>query len=145
MFGLDHVVQLLIQYKYLFLFPIAVVEGPIISIISGFLVSTHILNPFITYGVLVSGDIVGDSAYYVLGRYGGERFIIRWGHYFGADSKTLSRAKETLTRHGSKLYVFGKVQGLGSVILMAAGAARMPFLRYIMINTLITFVKTLTL
>ena len=57
----------------------------------------------------------------------------------------LLKARDTLRRHGAKLYIFGKVQGLGSLILMTAGATRMPFLRFIAINTGITFIKTLLL
>jgi membrane protein DedA with SNARE-associated domain len=143
--ALDHIVLLLTHYGYLLLFPIAIIEGPIISIIGGFLISTKVLNPFITYPVLVMGDVVGDTLYYLLGRLGGERLVLRWGHWVGITPSSLKKAENTLHKHGAKLYLFGKVQGLGSLILIAAGITKMPFPRYIWINTMITFVKTFIL
>ena len=50
---------LLLTYKYLILFPIAVFEGPFAAIIVGFLSSSHIFNIFIVYLVVVLGDMVG--------------------------------------------------------------------------------------
>jgi membrane protein DedA with SNARE-associated domain len=143
--ALDHIIQLLTQYGYFLLFPIAIVEGPIISIIAGFLISTKVLNPFITYPVLVFGDVVGDTLYYALGRYGGERFVLRWGHRIGITPSALTKTENLLHRHGAKLYIFGKVQGLGSLILIAAGITKIPYPRFIWINTLITLVKTFIL
>jgi membrane protein DedA with SNARE-associated domain len=145
MFGLDHIVKLLIHYKYTVLFPIAFIEGPIISIISGFLISLHNLNPYITYGVLIAGDVAGDAGYYALGRFGGEPLVRKWGRHIGVTEATLIKAEQTLTRHGWKLYIFGKVQGLGSLILMTAGATRRPFWQYLAINTFITLFKTFLL
>ena len=42
---MDHIVYLLTEYKYLILFPLAIVEGPIIAVIAGFLCSSGFLNP----------------------------------------------------------------------------------------------------
>jgi membrane protein DedA with SNARE-associated domain len=61
--SLTEVVQWLLYYKYFVLFPIMVVEGPIITIIAGFLVSLGHLNGLAAYAVLVAGDVTGDSIY----------------------------------------------------------------------------------
>jgi len=40
----QHFIQLLLTYKYLILFPMALIEGPIITIIAGFIASLGYLN-----------------------------------------------------------------------------------------------------
>lgn len=57
---LQQIILLLTAHKYLFLFPAAVVEGPIVTVIAGFLSSLGIFNIFIAYAVVVVSDIVGD-------------------------------------------------------------------------------------
>ena len=41
-----HVIPGLLQYKYVFLFPAVVIEGPIITIVAGFLASLGFFNVF---------------------------------------------------------------------------------------------------
>ena len=67
---MDHIFSLLHDYGYYVLFPLAVVEGPILAVIAGFLCATGIMNPFLVYLFIVSGDIVGDSVCYFAGRSG---------------------------------------------------------------------------
>jgi membrane protein DedA with SNARE-associated domain len=56
----DDVVRLLEQYGYVFLFLIAVGEGPIITIVGAFLASQGYFNVFAVYAVIASGDLTGD-------------------------------------------------------------------------------------
>src|SRR6185295_20205952 len=65
------VLGILEHYKYLVIFPIAVIEGPIIIVISGFLVYMGFLNVYVAYVVLVVADTIGDSLYYLVGKYWG--------------------------------------------------------------------------
>jgi membrane protein DedA with SNARE-associated domain len=68
---LPDILIILEKYKYWLIFPIVIIEGPIIVVISGFLVYLGFLNAYITYIILVIGDSIGDSMYYAIGRYGG--------------------------------------------------------------------------
>lgn len=145
MFTLEKIIQLLITYKYYLLFPISVIEGPIISIIGGFLISGGILDPIITYLVLISGDIVGDTMYYSIGRWGGNPFIRRFGHYIKIDENKLIRAEKHFKNHGGKTLLFGKTQAFGALILLAAGVIKMPYWKFIGYNTMGTILKTLIL
>ena len=83
------ILSLLEHYKYLVIFPIAIFEGPIIIIITGFLVYLGVLNVFIAYAMLVIADSLGDSLYYCIGKYWGKsRFIRKVGRYIGYDEKS---------------------------------------------------------
>ena len=61
MFSLDQIIGWLLVYKYFILFPVMVIEGPIITIIAGFLSSLELLNPFLVYVVVVIADLTGSS------------------------------------------------------------------------------------
>ncbi|MEK7576371.1 MAG: VTT domain-containing protein [Patescibacteria group bacterium] len=141
-FSLETIPQLLTVYGYALLFPIAVIEGPIISIIAGFLISGGILNLYVVYVVLLLGDLVGDTMYYCIGRYGGNYFVKRWGWFLNIDESKLIRLEESFNTHSAKWLFFAKAQGLGSAILVAAGVIKMPFGRFLWLNFLATLIKS---
>ena len=60
-------IQLLLTYRYVILVPLAIIEGPIVTIICGFLVTLKVFNPLLVYVVMVLGDIVGDGWPYYMG------------------------------------------------------------------------------
>ena len=144
-FSLQQVTQLLLQYKYLILFPIVVVEGPIITIIAGFLASQGYLNVFITYGISVIGDLVGDTFYYAIGYWGRKGFVDRWGKYFGLNGELMERVEKHFRTHAGKTLLFGKTQAIGGMMLAGAGAAKMPYWKFMWFNVIATVPKSLIL
>jgi len=143
---LQQIILLLTAYKYLFLFPIAVIEGPIITVIAGFLSSLGILNIFIAYAIVVAGDIVGDSMHYAFGYYGGQGFVKRWGRFLGITSERVEQLEKHFEKHAGKTLIIGKLsQVVGAVVLVAAGIARVPFRKFIWYNFIATLPKSLIL
>jgi membrane protein DedA with SNARE-associated domain len=143
---LQQIVLLLTAHKYLFLFPVVVVEGPIITIIAGFLSSLGLLNIFIAYAVVVVGDIVGDIIYYALGYYGGQRFVKRWGRFLGITLERVERLEKHFEKHCGKTLIIGKLShGIGGVVLVAAGIARVPLRKLVLYDFIPTLPKSLIL
>jgi membrane protein DedA with SNARE-associated domain len=133
----------LLAYKYWALFPIAVIEGPIITVAAGFLVSLGVLNPIIAYVVIVAGDTVGDVLHYAVGYFGGQRFIKRWGKYFGVSLETIIPLEKTFADKGHSFFFWGKaLHGIGGALLIAAGLIRYPFGKFLVSNVLGTLVKS---
>ncbi len=133
----DQIISELIKYKYIFLFPITIVEGPIITIIAGFLSSSGYMNPIIVYMIAMAGDIIGDVVYYAIGRWGRTGFINRWGRWIGLNSQRVIRLEGHFKNHGGKTLLFGKwTQTLGAPILVAAGMVNMDFKKYMGFNIL---------
>lgn len=110
----------------------AIVEGPIIAVIAGFLCTTKFLNPFIVFPIIVIGDIIGDSLCYALGRFGAppilKNVVKRIGlhpenmqairSYFGANpTRTISLSKITL--------------GVGFAGIYVAGNSKIPYKKFI--------------
>lgn len=139
------IIPLLIKHGYFFILPISVFEGPMISVIAGFLVAQGYYNFFAVYAVLILGDIIGDTLYFFLGRFGGKRFIRRWGRFIRLDEKKVNYLRKHFRKHGARTLVLGKLNALGSVILVAAGISDIGYLRFIVLNTIPTIFKTLVL
>ncbi len=135
---MDQIFTLLLTYKYAILFPLAIIEGPIISVIAGFLVALGLLNAVFVYGIVVLGDLVGDTLVYSLG-YWGVRIIHTYGPRFGVTAERLEYAKGYFNEHQQKAVALSKlVHGIGVTGLIAAGSLHVPYRRYIKICFLVT-------
>lgn len=146
MFTVVHLVALLATYTYAVLFPLTVVEGPIITILAGYLASLGYVNPFLVYAIAVAGDMTGDLAWYAAGRWGRKRYTGKWGKYVGITPERLLRIEQHFEGHSGKTLVLGKLtQAVGALVLVGAGAARVRPRRFILFNLLATLPKSLAL
>jgi membrane protein DedA with SNARE-associated domain len=142
--SLHNIFYLLEHYRYTLIFPISVIEGPIISIITGFLVSLKILNIFVAYVILVVGDIVGDVLHFWMGKYWGKTtFMKRWGKYIGYNENSEQFLEKLFKEHTAKAFVLAKMShGIGGAVQVAAGIANVDIWEFIWYNFLGTIPKT---
>jgi membrane protein DedA with SNARE-associated domain len=138
---LTRVLPLLARFGYGVLLPIAVVEGPAVAMIVGVLVATAGFNPLTSYVLLVLADLVGDAAYYGIGRYAHAPLIEQIGKRLTQTAERLKPLEQRFLENDWKLLMIGKTQALGSVILYFAGASKMPFWRFLVLNFLGTAPK----
>jgi membrane protein DedA with SNARE-associated domain len=143
--SLDSMVALLATYKYILLFPISIVEGPIVSVIAGLLCSTGVLSLPVVYAVLIAGDMVGDTLYYSIGRWGGRPFIKKWGYIFGLHENRVIAMENHFKNHPGKTLLVGKTQAIGGLFLAAAGLSKMSYPLFMWFNLIGTTVKSLIL
>ena len=137
----SHIIDLILQYKYLILVPLAILEGPILSFIAGFLVSIHVLKVWAVFVIIIGGDAIGDTFYYCLGRYGGSAFIQRFGRYLNITPADVAEKKEYVSKNALRTVFMGKfIHVIGVALLFAAGMAEVPyrkFMRYAVMGSLI--------
>jgi len=134
-------IHLLLTYRYFILIPIAIIEGPILTVICGFLVTLKVFNPLLVYVIVVSGDIVGDGGIYYMG-YEGKRFL----KYFGVTEEKLEKAKLFFRDNHKKAIAISKlVHGIGFTGLVAAGALHVPYKKYFKTCALISIFQSLIL
>ncbi len=127
----------LLTYRYVIAYPLAIVEGPIVMMVSGFLVHLGFFDFWPIYFVLMGGDLTGDVIWYYVGRHGGRPLIERYGHWFSITPESVERAESFFHEHQGKILFISKLTtGFGFAIatLIAAGAARVPFKKYFTIN-----------
>jgi membrane protein DedA with SNARE-associated domain len=138
---LSHVLALLARYGYGILLPIAVVEGPAITIVAGAMVAAGELDGVVAFLLLVLADLVGDAAYYSLGRFGHAPFVERIGKWLALTPERLAPLEQRFRDNDWKLLMIGKTQALGSLILYFAGATRINFWRFMGLNLAATAPK----
>ena len=144
--SIAHILALLATYAYATLFPLSVVEGPIVTVLGGYLASQGYVNVFLVYTIVVAGDITGDLAWYAAGRWSRMGIGARWGKYIGVTPDRLQRIEKHFERHSGKTLLLGKLaQGLGPLALLGAGATRMRPGRFLAFNLLATLPKSLVL
>lgn len=124
---------LLLKYKYLVLFPLAFFEGPVVSLVVGFMIYLGYLSFFPSFLILIFGDIIPDTIYYYCGRFAGQnKFIQRLltkNIYF---SKKMPLVEHLWNNHPKKTMFFSKLAyGLSTPFLVSAGLVRMPFKKFI--------------
>ncbi|HEX8994165.1 MAG TPA: hypothetical protein VF803_02835 [Candidatus Paceibacterota bacterium] len=120
-------IGLIITYRYVILFPLAAFEGPILSVMVGFLVATGYFNPLIAYGIMILGDVIPDGAYYFFGRWGRDKaFIQRYGARFGLTEHRFAVIERLWHKHPGKTMWTSKLSyGLSTAFLVSAGLAGM--------------------
>lgn len=68
-------------YKYLLICAGIAIEGPMLMIACGFLLTFGALDFFPLYISILIGDLAGDAVWYAVGRYFLDPFLGRFGRY----------------------------------------------------------------
>lgn len=126
-----------------------VVPGEVTLLIAGLLASQGILH---LWGLAIAasvGAILGDSAGYWIGRYGGLKVLRRYGKYFFFKEKYLETTQQYFETHGGKTVLFGRFVGVVRAFgPMVAGISRMPygkFLAYDIVGAILSTTLVLVL
>ncbi len=143
----NEILSILEHYKYFLIFPIAIIEGPIIIIITGFLVFLGYLNAYVALCVLVVADVIGDSMYYLIGRFWKRSNWIRRGAKFlGYNEKSESFLEEHFRNHKGKTFLLAKVShGVGGAVQVSSGIAGVAYSEFLKFSILGTIPKVLVL
>ena len=140
---MNYLIPLLENYRYIILFPINAVIGPPLSLAVGFLITPGYFNPVLAYVVLIIGDLILDSAYYFLGRFG---YDWKWVQRYLAKDNILSRNMPLMEKlwhtHGQKMTFLSKLAyGLSGGFLMSAGFARLAYGKFILYVTPVALIE----
>lgn len=139
------IVAWLLAYRYIIVYPLAIAEGPVLMMISGFLVRTGFFSFWPIYLLLMAGDLTGDIAWYFVGRHGARPLINRYGHFLSLTEKNVEKMEVLFHKHQMKILFISKITmgfGFALATLIAAGAAKIPFKKYFAINFFGQFVWT---
>jgi len=139
------IAQWLLNYRYLILFPLTVIEGPIVTVTAGLMSSLGLMNFYVVYMIVVAGDLTGDGIYYSIGRWG-RRPLERWGKFIGVHPERIEKIEKHFINHGGKTLIAAKLShAVGGIVLISAGIARIPFRKFIFFNFWATLPKSLIL
>lgn len=141
---LVEITSLVQTYGYWLIFPVALVEGPILAVICGWLVALKVLNLFLVYVILAGANVLGDSLYYAVGYWGGTMAIKRWGRWLRLDLEQTVKLKSHFDSHGGKILLAAKIAPhFGTAPALAgAGLARYNFWLFLRYSVTIEIFKT---
>ena len=138
----------LLTYSYPIAYPLTIAEGPVVMMISGFLIRLGLIHFWPIYPILMAGDLTGDIVWYAVGRHGARKVIDRWGRFFNLTQENVEHAEKFFHEHQIKILFISKITmgfGFALATLVAAGAVKIPFKKYILTNILGQFIWTLFL
>lgn len=136
------IVGLVADYGLWIIAPIALVEGPAISVLSGYLARLGALPLGKIYGCLVLADLLGDLMIYAIGRHLRTRPNSPWLAKTGWGRRQWAQALRAFQAKGGRYLIAAKLtHTAGFAALIAAGMARMPVGKFLAVNLLATLPK----
>lgn len=97
--------------------------------------STHKLEIWWVIAVAVAGAILGDNIGFAIGRYGGAKVLLRYGHKIRLHEGRLKIGIWLFRRHGGKVVFWGRfVAILRTYAAFLAGTNHMPWRRFLFFN-----------
>ena len=101
-------IMLPISLRYVLIGVAAIVEGPVLMVACGFLLSQGALTLAPLFTALVLGDLVGDIIWYYIGYFFADPFIARHGHFFSVTPELMDRAKKLFSRYHTNILLISK-------------------------------------
>src|SRR6185369_495483 len=121
------------------------VEGPVMALLAGALLSLGYLHFIPIYFSLMTGDLIGDCWWYFVGHTYGHTFVQKFGKYFSVEEKNVAIVTKIFHKYKNSILLISKLTaGLGFAVatLITAGLVGIPFKRYITLNVLGQFFWT---
>lgn len=142
MFDPEALVALLKLHGLSLLAPLAVIEGPIVTIVAAGFAGAIGARLWEIAMIVIAADLVGDVLFYGIGRAGPKILPRRFRARFeGARSASMAAH---FAVHGGRTLLLGKLtHSLGAVVIVAAGAARMNLWAFLGWNLIGTIPKSL--
>jgi membrane protein DedA with SNARE-associated domain len=122
--------------------PLAIVEGPLVSIVAGFLVARGDFHWYWVLFLLICGDTIGDVIYYGIGR-GGGRPLAGLARLAGSRRAFSPEIQQRLKENATRMLFIGKwTHSIGGVVLVGSGMLRVPLARFVLANLIATIPKS---
>jgi len=130
-------VHYIATYGYAAVYLLAIIEGPIVTVLAAFLATEGVLSLPAVYGIAVAGDLTGDLLLYGLGRWLSGILPRKEGSWTGKVRDRMDQMKPYVQERAGRLLLFGKLtHSAGFIVLLAAGASRIRLDRFLFFNIL---------
>lgn len=135
----------LVAHGSALILPLSVIEGPVVSIITGFLSAQGTVRWYWALCLLVCGDVIGDLMYYWIGR-SGRAPLAGLARRLGVRRGVPPEVQAGLRQNAAKMLCIGKwTHSIGGLVLVGSGMLRVPLPRFILVNLLATVPKSAVL
>jgi len=135
----------LIAHGSALILPLSVIEGPVVTILTGFLSAEGYFRWYWALFLLVCGDVIGDLIYYWIGRTG-RTPLAGLARRFGLSRTVPPEVQDGLTHNAAQMLFIGKwTHSIGWLVLIGSGMLRLKLPRFILLSLLATIPKSAVL
>jgi len=128
-------------YGSALILPLAVAEGPVVAVLTGFLSAQGYFSWYKASFLLLGGDLIGDLIYYWIGRFGAAPLALL-GQRWGVRRSVTPEVQRGLRENAAKMLVIGKwTHSVGFVVLIGSGMLRVNLPRFLLVNLLAALPK----
>jgi membrane-associated protein len=140
---MEKVLSLIMEFKYVMLFPLSIAEGPVITIIAGLLCQSGLLSFKYVIPILIAGDLIGDTFYFMLGRWSNRPVVGNFARRIGLSAEKIAAAKKIFVDHPVKSILFSKIiLGVGVLGLVVAGSTGFSLQRFLTLCIPVTLAQS---
>lgn len=117
------------NWNYIILFILVIIQGPVVKLLSGAVVSNTYLNLFIVILVSIMASLVADSWWYFVGQKGNfEQFFRRKS---AKSNRIVQLLLDAMQTHYFKVLLLGKLSmGLALPSIISAGISKIPWRKW---------------
>ncbi len=131
-----------ITHGYFIFFIATIIEGTMVTIAAGVATGLGYFNIWLIILIAISGDLIADTFFYLIGYYSRSLIIEKHGHLFGLTKERVEKIEKMVHNHLIKTMVVIKLSPFIPIPgLIAIGATRVSIRRYIETSLLITVPK----
>ncbi len=125
--------SILLTYRYVALFPLAAIEGPAVALVAGYLIHLGYLAIIPAYIILIFGDIIPDSIYYLIGKKGNKKRIVeKYSPRLRIIAGSFNLLDHLWEHHPQKTMFFSKLAyGLSIPFIISAGISQMSYKKFL--------------
>jgi membrane protein DedA with SNARE-associated domain len=111
---------------------LAMVEGPVVTLMGGAATSSGLLLPIPVYLAVVFGNLTADMGWYTLGRFSKLEWLTRFSQKVGVDPRRIEQLERGVQLHAPRLLFLSKMTvGFPIPTLVATGLSRVPVRRWV--------------
>lgn len=115
-----------------------------VTMLAGWFIAQHVFNWYSAPCIIVLAELISDTIYYALGRWGGERIRKKYAFFIEPTSTKSKYLKRLFVEHPRKTLVIGKLTHIAGVpVLLAAGAAKISWGLFLIFDLFATIPKSL--
>lgn len=145
--SVEHVTELILQYRYVILIPLSLIEGPLIAFVAGTLASLDYFNMYALAAIFFIRDVGLDGVYYAVGHFGGRtNFAKRMLNKIGITTDHLEQVRVLWEKRPFWTMFIGKLSyGIASAFIVVAGTVKMPLVTFFKYGSIVAILQYGTL
>lgn len=142
-----HITQLIIEYRYWLLVPLAIIEGPIVAFVAATLAAGGYFNIYLLVLIIFARDLGLDGMWYAIGYWGSDtRFAKKMLAKMKVTEGHIDSMRKLWEDKPVRTMFIGKLSyGISAAFVVAAGTVHVPLGKFFKYGIIVTIAQYGTL